>query len=41
MVFHKALTVQPDNVTARIDLATSPYRQRKLEDAETEAKPWS
>jgi len=29
--------VQPDNVTARIDLATSLYRQRKLEDAETEA----
>ena len=35
--FTKALTVQPDNVTARIDLATSLYRQRKLEDAETEA----
>ena len=26
-------------MTARIDLATSLYRQRKLEDAETEAKP--
>jgi len=35
--FTKALTVQPDNLTARIDLATSLYRQRKLEDAETEA----